>query len=154
MLRRYVEQILNLYNYVDGLVITDKNGYIEYYLTYRPDVSNLREKSILRKHILEVYPRLTEETSSIMTVLRTGEPIVNQYQELVTYEGQILHTVNTTMPIKENEEIIGAIDVSRYVDEPYERKNISITFKENKEDWREPRLESPPMVNLLPRERF
>ena len=101
MLRRYVEQILNLYNYVDGLVITDKNGYIEYYLTYRPDVSNLREKSILRKHILEVYPRLTEETSSIMTVLRTGEPIVNQYQELVTYEGQILHTVNTTMPIKE-----------------------------------------------------
>ena len=128
MLRRYVEQILNLYNYVDGLVITDKNGYIEYYLTYRPDVSNLREKSILRKHILEVYPRLTEETSSIMTVLRTGEPIVNQYQELVTYEGQILHTVNTTMPIKENEEIIGAIDVSRYVDEPYERKNISITF--------------------------
>lgn len=134
MLRRYVEQILNLYNYVDGLVITDKNGYIEYYLTYRPDVSNLREKSILRKHILEVYPRLTEETSSIMTVLRTGEPIVNQYQELVTYEGQILHTVNTTMPIKENEEIIGAIDVSRYVDEPYERKNISITFKDNKEE--------------------
>ena len=150
MLRRYVEQILNLYNYVDGLVITDKNGYIEYYLTYRPDVSNLREKSILRKHILEVYPRLTEETSSIMTVLRTGEPIVNQYQELVTYEGQILHTVNTTMPIKENEEIIGAIDVSRYVDEPYERKNISITFKENKEERTQGELLTTRLCHRVP----
>ena len=30
MIRRCVEQILNLYNFIDGLMITDAKGYIEY----------------------------------------------------------------------------------------------------------------------------
>ena len=35
------------------------------------------------------------------------------------------------MPIKDNEEIIGAVDVSRYVDSPYMRQDISLSLKEN-----------------------
>ena len=27
MLSRYVEQLLNIYNYIDGIIITDKDGY-------------------------------------------------------------------------------------------------------------------------------
>lgn len=133
MFRRYVEQILSLYNYVDGLIITDNKGYIEYYITYRPDIVSLREKKVVGKHLFDVYPRLKEDESSIMRVLKTGQPIFNEYQEITTYQGETLHVVNTTMPIKENGKIIGAIDVSRYVDEPYERKDISISLKEKKE---------------------
>ena len=77
MLSRYVEQLLNVYNYIDGIVITDKYGYIEYYKNYRPDLNNLKEKEVRRKHITEVYPDLTEETSSILRVLKTGKPISN-----------------------------------------------------------------------------
>ena len=51
MLRRYVEQILSIYNYLDGIMVTDKYGYVEYYVTFRPDVNNLKEKDILRKHV-------------------------------------------------------------------------------------------------------
>lgn len=55
MLREYVEQILSLYNYVDGLIVTDKNGYIEYYLSYRPDLSKVKvvksEENIFWKYI-------------------------------------------------------------------------------------------------------
>ena len=51
MLSRYVEQLLNVYNYIDGIVITDKYGYIEYYKNYRPDLNNLKEKEVRRKHI-------------------------------------------------------------------------------------------------------
>lgn len=134
MLRRYVEQILSLYNYVDGLIVTDKDGYIEYYLTYRPDISTLREKDVLRKHITEIYPFLTEQSSSIMRVLHNGKPIFNEYQKLITYNGQILHVVNTTMPIKANDQIIGAIDVSRYVDSSYERRDIRLSLKEKEEE--------------------
>ena len=43
MLRRYVGQILSLYNYIDGIIVTDRDGYVEYYATYRPDVNNLTE---------------------------------------------------------------------------------------------------------------
>ncbi len=133
MLRKYVEQILSLYNYIDGLMITDEKGKIEYYMTYRPDLVSLREKDLIGKNLLEIYPDLTEETSSIMRVLKTGKPIFNEEQELRSYKGEILHVVNTTMPIMEEGRIIGAIDVSRYMDPAYGRKNITISLKDSQE---------------------
>ena len=59
MLSRYVEQLLNIYNYIDGIMITDKDGYVEYYKNFRPDLNNLKESEVRRKHITEVYPDLT-----------------------------------------------------------------------------------------------
>lgn len=133
MLRRYVEQILSIYNYLDGIMVTDKYGYVEYYVTFRPDVNNLKEKDILRKHITEVYPTLNEETSSILRVLKTGKPISNEFQTLITYKGQSIRAINTTMPIKDHDEIIGAVDVFRYIDSPYQRQDISLSLKESVE---------------------
>lgn len=131
MLSRYVEQLLNVYNYIDGIVITDKYGYIEYYKNYRPDLNNLKEKEVRRKHITEVYPDLTEETSSILRVLKTGKPISNEFQVLKTYKGQSINAINTTLPIRQDDEIIGVVDVSRYLDPPYQRQDIVISVKKN-----------------------
>ena len=133
MLRRYAEQILSLYNYIDGLMMTDKDGYIEYYATYRPDINHLKEKNLLGKNLLDIYPSLTRETSSIFRVLNTGKPIFNEEQTLVSYDGQKLRVVNTTMPIIENGQLVGAIDVSRYMDPSYERQNITLSLKKNRE---------------------
>ena len=90
MLRKYVEQILSLYNYIDGLMITDDKGKIEYYVTYRPDLVSLREKDVIGKYLLDIYPDLTEETSSIMRVLKTGKPIFNEEQEVTSFKGETL----------------------------------------------------------------
>jgi arginine utilization regulatory protein len=129
MIRRYVEQILEIYNYIDGLIMVDGDGIVEFYKTYRPELQNLKEQDILGKHILDVYPTLTSETSSILRVLRTGEPVSNEFQTLKTYLGTSINAVNTTLPIKDGEKIIGAVDVSRYVDKPHERKGITIQMK-------------------------
>ena len=37
MLRRYVEQILNVFNYIDAILVTNERGIIEYYVNNRPD---------------------------------------------------------------------------------------------------------------------
>ncbi len=132
MLRKYVEQILNIYNYIDGLMITDKDGKIVYYKTYRPDLINLKENKILGKNVLSIYPNLTSETSSIMRVLKTGEPIYNEKQYLESYDGQKLNVVNTTLPIVENDRIVGVIDVSQYMDPSYQRKEVVISMASNK----------------------
>lgn len=130
MLRRYVEQILNLYNYIDGIMVSDASGVIEYYHTYRPDVNQLKEQDVVGKSVLEIYPNLTEETSSMMRVLRTGKPISNEFQTLSTFKGQSIRAVNTTMPIMDGDKIVGAVDVSRYVESDYERQNITLELKE------------------------
>lgn len=131
MLRRYVEQLLNVYNYIDGIVVTNKFGYIEFYKNFRPELNKLKESDVLHKHILDVYPGLTEETSSVMRVLSTGRPISNEFQVLKTYKGQSINAINTTLPIRQNDEIIGAVDVSRYIDSPFERQDIVLSIKDN-----------------------
>lgn len=129
MLRRYAEQILNLYNYIDGIMIVDAGAKVEFFTTYRPDVNLLKEKNLIGRHLLEIYPDLTEETSSILRVLKTGKPIFNEYQVLRTYDGQSIRAVNTTLPIKEGEAIVGAVDVSRYIDSDIERQDIVLQVK-------------------------
>ena len=76
---------------------------------------------------------MNEETSSILRVLKTGKPISNEFQTLITYKGQSIRAINTTMPIKDHDEIIGAVDVSRYIDSPYQRQDISLSLKESVE---------------------
>lgn len=134
MLRRYVEQILSVFNYIDGVVVTNSKGVIEYYTNNRPDINRLREKDILGKYILKVYPDLTEETSSIYRVLRSGEPIYNEFQSMRSTTGQIINAINTTIPIKVDDEIIGAVDISRWVDDGFQRKDIALALKDMKSE--------------------
>ena len=129
MIKRCVEQILNLYNFIDGIMVADEEGNIEYYQTFRPDLNDLKMEKIIGKNLFDIYPTLTKENSTIHKVLKSGEPIFNQFQEIPTYTGKVIRSLNTTLPLKEGEKIVGAVDVSRYIDTPYARKNIALTFK-------------------------
>ena len=53
-----IESILNIYNYFDGIIVTDKNGIINYYVNFWTDIYNLRLKQIIGKNILEIHPEL------------------------------------------------------------------------------------------------
>ena len=100
MIEKYVEQLLNLYNYIDGIMVTNERGYVEFYKNYRPNLNHLKESDVIHKHITEIYPDLTEESSSILRVLKTGKSISNEFQTLKSYKGQNITAVNTTLPIK------------------------------------------------------
>lgn len=112
MLSNYIEQLFKLDNYYDGLIVTDNKGYIEFFMTYRPDISGAKQEDLVGKHVLDIYPGLTEETSTIMRVLRSGEPIYNEYQTLITCREEVFQSVNTTtgFAAEGTGEIIGAID--------------------------------------------
>lgn len=130
MIRRYVEQILNLYNFIDGLVVCNKDGFVEYYTTFRPDINSLTESDVLEKHILSIYPDVDPEESSIFRVLKTGEPIFNEFQYLRNNKNESIYAINTTLPIKaDNSDIIGVVEVSRYLDNEYIRKDITLIPK-------------------------
>lgn len=134
MIRRYAEQILNLYNFIDGLMVTDSKGNIEFYQTFRPDLNDLRGEKIVGKNLLDIYPTLTRDKSTIFKVLETGEPIFNCFQEIPTYTGKIIRSLNTTLPLTDGKKIIGAADISRYIDTPYARKDIVLSLKEPQEN--------------------
>ena len=66
-----LDKILNIYNYFDGIMITDEKGIIKYYTNFRTDVYSLQLDQIVGKTVLEIHPELTEEQSTIMQVLKT-----------------------------------------------------------------------------------
>ena len=127
MIRRYVEQIFNIFNYVDGVVVTDENAIIQYYKNSRPDLNSLTEKDVIGKYVLDVYISLNKETSSILRVLRTGKPIPNEHQVFTLCNGQVVCATNTTLPIFDKDKLIGVVDVSSY-----ERQGIALSMNNNK----------------------
>ena len=83
MFEKYVEQALSIFNYVDSIVLTDARGIIRYFHTNRQDINMLDNSQVIGKHILEMYANLTPESSTILKVLRSGQPVLNKKQELV-----------------------------------------------------------------------
>lgn len=120
------ESLLNIYNYFDGIIVTDKNGIINYYVNFRTDIYNLRLKQIIGKNILEIHPEIKEEDSTIMQVLKTGQPIYDRIEHLTTPHGDCMTNICSTLPILENGNIVGAIDLSRGIDKDVQRKFIEM----------------------------
>lgn len=135
MMERYIEQILNIYNHVDSVILTDDKGIIEYYITYRPDINRKnRAANLIGKHVLEAWSSLTEETSTILKVLATGEPSINEIQEF-PYDSDEITSSNNTFPIKDgNGKLIGCVCTVTYLQKPYERKAVTIDIKK-KDDF-------------------
>lgn len=125
MLTKYIERAIKLYKNIDGLVAIDKDGIIRHYFNYRPNVNPLSAADAINKHILQVFPSLDEQTSTLLTVLRTGEPILNYFQEYDNCLGIRIKAINTTMPLTDAEgQLIGAIDVSVYITNEHDRLSI------------------------------
>ena len=132
MSEKYIKQIQNIYNHVDTIILTDTKGYITYFITYRPDVNPHKPAEMIGKHMLEAFPTLTEESSTVMRVIRTGKAILNELQEF-PYDGYVVQSINSTIPIIENGRIVGVANMVRYLDGPFKRNEIVIDMKEKKD---------------------
>ena len=97
----------------DGLQIIDASGKIVYHNPSSKQLDLIDAEKTIGRHILEVYPSLSFETSTIMNVLKNGKPIYNVEQNFVNYKGDKISSLNTTLPIIYNNKVIGALEVSR-----------------------------------------
>lgn len=129
MLSKYIEQVSKLYKNIDGLVAVDHKGIIRHYVNHRPELNRLSPEVVVNHHVTEIWPELDEESSTLLTVLRTGEPIINKFQEYSNCVGVKIKAINTTMPLTNAAgDIIGAIDVSVYVTR--ERDTVSLMMND------------------------
>ncbi len=109
-------------NIYSGMFIVDKNGIVQFYNQSANDLAGLNVENAIGKHMLEIFPKLSEETSTIMRALSTGESIKNYVQNYYNYKGKLVSILSTTLPFYENGEIAGAIEIFSDVDQ---YKNIN-----------------------------
>lgn len=109
------ENLLEILDCIEeGIHIIDKNGRIVYYNKFAQKIDAIDLKKSIGRHLLEVYPSLTDDTSTLLTVIRTGKPIYRMEQTFLNYKGERITTVNSSLPIKnKNGDIIGAFEISK-----------------------------------------
>jgi len=115
-----MKQTISLYEKADAICISDKDGYLEY-AKWRDD-RFFTSSSVAGKHIMEIYPQLTEETSTIMKCLRTKTAQFDDVQHLENFKGDAVSCISTTFPIITDGEILGTLCVSSYFGEKYGRR--------------------------------
>lgn len=99
----------------EGIHVVNKEGVTIYYNHVIAQLDGLAEEQVIGKHVFDVFPSLDMASSTLMKVLRTGESIVHQPQSYTTVTGKQVDTVNTTIPIRVNGQIVGAVEVAKDV---------------------------------------
>lgn len=110
----FKENILEILDYLEeGIHIIDKNGKIIYYNIFAEGIDGVESERAVGRHLIEIYPSLTAQTSTLLTVIRTGEPIFKREQTFLNYKGKKITTINSSIPIESNGKIVGAIEISK-----------------------------------------
>lgn len=94
-----------------GIFIVNKHGNVVFYNQSINDLAGLKVESALGKHMLEIFPKLTEETSTIMRTLRTGEGMKNYVQNYYNYQDKRVTIISSTIPFYENGQLEGVIEI-------------------------------------------
>lgn len=97
----------------DGIMEIDLSGTIVYCNQKVMRLDDIEANAVVGKPLLAVYPSLDKESSTLFQVLRTGKPIFNREQTFKTYRGKTIATVNTTLPVLKDDQVVGAMEISR-----------------------------------------
>lgn len=97
----------------EGIHVVNIEGETIFYNEVAARHDGMEVTEVLGKHLLEAFPSLTEDSSTLLKVIKTAKPIYNQTQEYVNLHGARIDTMNTTLPILLNDEIIGAVEIAK-----------------------------------------
>jgi len=106
ILLKYSSDGIQLINYKGDLVFCNRQAATQ---------DDINIEDALGKKLLEVYPSLSEETSTLLRVVKTGIPMLNVEQTYTTYKGKKITTINSTIPVVTGDEVRGAIEISRNI---------------------------------------
>lgn len=97
----------------EGIHVVNTEGKTIFYNDVAAGHDGMAISEVLGKPLLEAFPSLTGQTSTLLKVMKTGKPIYNQTQVYVNLHGKRIDTINTTLPIVLGEKIIGAAEIAK-----------------------------------------
>lgn len=109
------ESILSylLQNLEEGIHIVDNKGKTIYYNDSMGKVEGLNPKEVIGKKATELLTGVEEDSSTLMNALKTGEKFMDVIQHYSSHVGKEIITINTTIPVFYNKEVIAAIEISK-----------------------------------------
>ncbi len=99
----------------EGIHVVNQDGITIFYNHVAAKHDGLKLEEVINRHLFDVFPSLDTESSTLLKVIETGQPIINQQQQYTNKNGQQLVTVNTTLPIYVKSKLVGAIEIAKDV---------------------------------------
>ena len=97
----------------EGIHVVNTEGKTIFYNEVAAKHDGMDVKEVQGRHLLDVFPSLTVDSSTLLKVIKTAKPIYNQTQVYVNIHGTRIDTINTTLPIFLDKEIIGAVEIAK-----------------------------------------
>lgn len=97
----------------EAIHAVNNDGITIFYNEVAAKHDGLDKAEVLGKPLLNVFPSLNEKSSTLLNVLKTRKPLYNKSQTFVNLHGRRIETVNTTLPIIVNGQIMGAVEIAK-----------------------------------------
>lgn len=104
-----------LLNIEEGIHIINDKGKTIVYNSAMSEIEGLDPDQVIDNYILDIFPSLTKETSTLLKALLTGEVTKKHKQSYLNLKGKKVSSINTTFPIIDNDKIIGAIEIAKNI---------------------------------------
>lgn len=137
------------------LAIINHEGRYVYYNQESADLDGSTVEQAMGKHILDVYPQMRENQSTMLTALKKGNEYIGHYQIYYNARGQAVDYQHTTIPLYNREEQrIGVVEIGRNLSavrrlqEQVVELN-QLLYAQNKEDKHTIITENPAMLALI-----
>ena len=110
----YVNILENLAeNMTDGVHVVNRDGISIIYNQAMADLEKTNREDILGRPFREGFEHIPLDESTLHRALVTGTPTINIRQTYLNKYGVEITAVNTTVPVKEGDEVIAAIEISK-----------------------------------------
>ena len=105
---RIYEKVVNSIN--ERIVASDKDGNVLLFNRASENYEKMNGNEIVGRNITELY-NLTDESSLLKRVIRSGEPLLNVHQNSINNMGLMIDDMVDTWPIFDQGELFGAVSI-------------------------------------------
>lgn len=101
-------------NIDEGIHFIDKSGITRLYNHKMAEIENISRENIIGKRFSpNIFKSLSEMDSTLLRVLKENVAIKDNIQKYLNKSGKEIITINSTIPIEINGEIIGALEIAK-----------------------------------------
>ncbi len=106
-----------LHSIQEGIHVIDKEGNTILYNDAMARLEDMKEIDVIKKPLLEVFKGMKTNESTLLTALNKKVDIINKKQPYLNKDGKQITTINTTMPLIMNKDVVGAIEIAKNITE-------------------------------------
>lgn len=114
--KEYLSIMQNILRHIDeGVHVLDKNGNTIIYNEAMSKLEKMETKEVIKKPFGEVFKNLTSENSTLLKALKSRVTTANLKQTYLNKDGKEITTINTTLPVVINDEVIAVVEVAKNI---------------------------------------